>query len=379
MNVTNSNFKIIRLNVYILIVFALLVIAVKTDTLEPLLGPDKLINQAYAAKSRSDLDGDGDVDIDDLALFSTKWLNADWQTVDWCQLLQQDNRIKKHMDQELINFIIDYFKCNGQDPLKVINKNYYPTRLAYGPNGKLFVSDAKVGSVFIYDTSGYLVGEIKGIKQPLGVAVNSTGEVFVGSNVDDTVKVYNSKGEHINSIGSVGMPNDMVFDKKGNLYVVDSVNNAVKIYDLQGNTRSISTAVPVALAIKSYIDSNNQEIGELFVAELKLAKIHVFDLQGNSLRTIGRKVSTFGSFWEGRFVKLQSLAIDTSGLIHVADCYLNKIQILNPDTGDYINSYGTFGTELGKLNLPLDIEIKYSGQTAVTNNGNKRVEIFGGW
>ena len=168
MNSAKSRFRKIRLNTYILIIFALLVVAFKAGTFESLFGPDQLTDKTYAAKSKSnsDLDGDGDVDIDDLALFSTKWLKADWQTVDWCQWLQTDSRVKSRMGQELINFIIDYFKCNGPNPLTVINKNDYPTRLAYGPNGKLFVSDAKAGSVFIYDTMGYLIGEIKGIKQP---------------------------------------------------------------------------------------------------------------------------------------------------------------------------------------------------------------------
>ncbi|MBW7989987.1 MAG: hypothetical protein FVQ84_08235 [Planctomycetes bacterium] len=382
MNLTKSRFRTIRLNTYILVIVALLVIAFKTGTLEPLFGPDNLTDTVYAVKNNSDLDHDGDVDIDDLAFFSTKWLKADWQTVDWCQFLQQDSKIKTKMGQVLMDFTLDYFKCNGPDPLIVINKNRYPTRLAYGPNGKLFVSDAKIGSVFIYDTGGSLIGEIKGTNHPLGVAVDNTGNIYVGSNGDDTVKVYNSKGEYVKNIGSVGMPNDMLFDKSGNLYVVDSVNNAVKVYDPQGNiSKTITARVPIALTIKSSIDANGQEVGELFVAEIKLTRISVFDLNGVYDRSFGEKVtgSSFNWKWQGKFVKLQSLAFDQSGLLHVADCYMNKVQILNPDTGAYINSYGAFGTGSGELNMPLHIAIKYTGQTAVANTGNQRVEIIGGW
>jgi hypothetical protein len=354
------------------------VITFKAGTLESLFDPNNLTASVYAAKSQSDLDGDGDVDIDDLALFSKKWLKVDWQTIDWCQWLQQDSKTKRRMGQELINFILDYFNCNAPDPLIVINKNDFPTRLAYGPDGKLFVSDARVGSVFIYDITDALIGEIKGINQPLGVAINSSGNIYVGSNGDDNVKVYNSKGEYINSVGSVGMPNDMVFDKNENLYVIDSVNNEVKVYDPQGNEATFSVDAPIALAIKSYTDGNGQEIEELYVAEKKLARISVFDLQGNILRSFGRKVSTFGSFWHGRFVKIQSLAIDNLGRVHALDCYLNKVQILDPQAGTFISSY-PFGDEPDHTILLLDIAIKVDHQTAVTNYGKKQVEIIGGW
>ncbi|MHC4545638.1 MAG: hypothetical protein ACYTDW_01810, partial [Planctomycetota bacterium] len=40
-------------------------------------------NVAYAA-AKGDMDRDGDIDLDDLQIFSQKWLGEDWQNVDWC-------------------------------------------------------------------------------------------------------------------------------------------------------------------------------------------------------------------------------------------------------------------------------------------------------
>ena len=370
MNLTKSRFRIIRLNTYILIIFALLVIAFKAGTFESLFGPDNLTDKVYAAKSQSDLDGDGDVDIDDLAIFSSKWLKADYQTIDWCQWLTEEDKSKKHLDDELRDFIATWFKC------RVKNPNNYPTRLAYGPDGKLFVSDAKIGSVFIYDAGLNIIDEIGGIDKPLGIALNNAGNIYVGSDGDDTVKVFNPQGEYIKSIGSIGMPNDMVFDRSGNLYVADSVNNKIKIYDAQGqNIRNIAADVPVSLAISSYLDSSGQEVGELFVAEMRLAQISVFDLQGNFLCSFGRKVSTFGSYWHGRFVKLQSLAIDTQGRVHALDCYLNKVQILDAQSGTFLASYPP-GDQPEHTNLFLDIVIKDPSTAVLTNSESKRLEIF---
>lgn len=364
----NSSFKRIML-------LSLLTVLFEACVFESLLGMESLSSQSYAA-GRSDLNDDGYVDIDDVAAFSSKWLKTDYRNVDWCRWLQQDDKTKKHMGQELINFIVVWFDC---DKLIVVNNNHHPARLAYGPQGRLFVSDSKVGSVFIYDTGMYLTGELKGIDQPLGVAVDKTGNIYVGSNGSDTVRVYDSQGQYTRSIGSVGMPNDMVFDLSGNLYVADSVNNRVNVYDLQGNNvRTISADTPVALAIKPDIDGNGQNIEELYVAEMSLSRISVFDLQGNLLRSVGRKVSVFGSNWHGRFVKLQSLAIDNQGRLHALDCYMNKIQILDPKTGAFIASYPS-GEEPDHVNLILDIAIRQDRQTAATNYGQSLVEILGGW
>ncbi|MHC4117143.1 MAG: NHL repeat-containing protein [Planctomycetota bacterium] len=352
---------------------SLLTVLLEAGIFESLLGMESLSSQSYAA-GKSDLNGDGHVDIDDVAAFSSKWLKTDYRNVDWCRWLQQDDKTKKHMGQELINFILVWFDC---DKLIVVNNNHYPARLAYGPQGRLFVSDSKVGSVFIYDTGMYLTGELKGIDQPLGVAVDKTGNIYVGSNGSDTVRVYDSQGQYMRSTGSVGMPNDMVFDLSGNLYVADSVNNKVNVYDLQGNNvRTISANTPIALAIRPDIDG--QGIEELYVAEMGLSRISVFDLQGNRLRSIGRKVGVFGSNWHGRFVKLQSLAIDSQGRVHALDCYMNKVQILDPQTGAFIASYPS-GEEPDHINLLLDIAIRQDHQTAATNHGLNLVEIIGGW
>ena len=68
--------------------------------------------------------------------------------------------------------------------------------------------------------------------------------------------------------------------------------------------------------------------------------------------------------------------MDALGQVHAADCYMNKVQVLNALTGAYIRDYGAFGTGQGQLNVPLDILINRNGQVVVANQGNNRVEIL---
>ena len=267
------------------------------------------------------------------------------------------------------------------------NENTYPTRLTLGLNNEVYVSDAKANAVFIYDAELNLVGQLKGINRPLGVAVGPDGSIYAGSDADDDVKVYDQNGVKIRAIGAgtIKMPNDLVVDRDGWLYVADSLSDTVWIYDPDGSAAGSTGATgqdpgqldfPVAITI-GYRTKDDSEVGELYVADQRNARIQVFDLQGNFLRTYGSKASpgTADRNWQGKFARIQSLAVDALGRIHAVDTFLNKVQILDADTGDYIDSYGDFGVAEGQLNLPLDIIIS-GDRVIVTNAENKRVEVI---
>jgi sugar lactone lactonase YvrE len=345
-----------------------------------------------ARSRRSDLNRDGLIDLQDVVLFSERTLRQDWQTVDWCGWLEtpynrkshrERNFLRRHReerlsrdgrDEELLFFIEHYFQCH---PLSVAGANVYPTRMAWGPDGMLYVSDALVGSVFVYDVFPELtpVGELKRLSKPLGVAVDASGAVYVGVDGRDRVEVYDADGTAIRTIGdgTIRMPNDLAFDSLGDLYVVDSQSNRIWVYDAGGAfLRSIGVgelSFPVALEISG---------AELYVADQGSSQIKVFDLDGTLLRALGGSVrqGSLGYSWKGKFVRLQSLAIDAKGRLHALDSHQGLIEILDPVTGSYSTSYGEKGTGPGQLRLALDIASGGPGEMAVTDAENRRVEIL---
>ncbi len=271
---------------------------------------------------------------------------------------------------------------NQKADLTVKNANNTPTRLSQGSDGKVYVTDAKSGSVFIYSSNLNILGEIKGLDRPLGVAVDVQGMIYVGSNGRDNIEIYHPNGFLQGSVGDgmIQMPNDLAFDNGGNLYVADSLSHTIKVFDISGQwLRDIGSPgsgdgqldFPVALSI----DYGN-ETGELYVADQGHAAIQVFNLAGNFLRSFGGKIDAFSSDWEGKFTRIQSLAHDSSGRLHAVDCYMNKIQMLDPVTGEFLGAYGGFGEIAGALNLPLDLLFINDDQVAVTNAGNHRVEVI---
>jgi hypothetical protein len=321
--------------------------------------------RAAQADHLSDLNKDGVVDLEDLILFSQKVLGEDWSTVDWCGWAQDPGKHKKHA-KSLIEFVRGYFQCDPppEDPLAIRNSNDSPTRVAWSQDGqRLYVTDAKVGSVFIYNSEITLTAEITGIGKPLGIEVDSLGNLYVGSDTQNEVEVYGPDGLKTGTIGagSIQMPNDLVLGPDGLLYVVDSRTDRVVVFEptLDTFVRAIGEGqfrFPAALAIQGQ---------ELFVADQGNFSVKVFDLQGTFLRSFMSKSDGWFRYqWQGRCIRLQSLAFDGQGRIHTLDSHFGIIQILDPANGG------------GKLQLPMDLDINLLGEVAVSDIGRRLIETF---
>jgi DNA-binding beta-propeller fold protein YncE len=353
-----------------------------------------LSGQVYA-QIDGDFDGDWDVDLLDLTHFASQWLNSPCSETNWCEGADFDHSNR-------VDFL-DFAALAGNwvpalpDNFSLVSSNKYPTRMAIGQDEKIYVTDFKTDSVFVYESnpndpnSKDLVGELKGLDKPLGIALDNQGNIFVGSSGRKSVEVYNPQGAKTATIGRglIKMPNDLKIDNEGRLYVADSKSATIWVFGPNGALqRSIGKPgigdgqfrFPTALAIAYRLDGE-QEIGELYVADQESSLIQVFDLGGNFLRSFGGMVIEHGWFskwyeWEGYFVRIQSLAFDDLGQLHALDCYMDKVQILDPESGAYLSSYGENGTELGQLDLPTDIAIDDFGRTVVSDGRNQKVEII---
>lgn len=378
MDFIKTQFRAARGRFTTIMVIVLILVILGAGPLGFLPGLDDVTGRAYAKQVtvEGDICSSSRIGFTEFAILASHWLGTDCNTPDWCGGSDFDhNNTVDGLDLKI--FARSWLWLKSGD-FSVQNTNNYPTRLAIGLDGNFYVSDAQAGAVFVYNADLDLIGALKGLESPLGVAVDAEGNIYVGNNRRDNVEIYNCRGAKLATVGggTIRMPNDLALDISGNLYVVDSVNNKIKVYDPGGqNIRNIAVDTPISLAISSYINSTGQEVGELFVAETRLAQISVFDLQGNYIRSIGRKVSTFGSFWHGRFVKLQSLAIDSLGRLHALDCYLNKVQILDPLDGTFLGSYPS-GEEPDHTKLLLDVVLKDPNTAVLTDSENKRLQIF---
>lgn len=264
----------------------------------------------------------------------------------------------------------------GVADLAVRNVLLYPTRIAAAPDGTFRVTDAKVGAVFVLDANLEVIGEIADAARPLGVAVGADGRTYVGAAARHVIDVYDAAGRHVATLGegAVQMPNDLALDAAGNLYVADSQADEVKVFGADGAfVRAIGAGrllFPAAVAV-----AERGGRTEVFVADQGNYLVQVFASDGTWLRSFGGAVEAFSNVWQGRFVKLQGLAVDAQGVLHAVDSYLNNVQLLDATTGAFLGSRWTDAAGTGQLRLPLGVALTADGDVLVANAEAQRVEI----
>lgn len=363
---------------------------------------------------KSDLNGDGIVDLADLVIFSTKYLDLSWETVDWCVFhgsvvagAKFEGRSTKYFLRHfgsLLVFINDHYNCGGTEPppnlLALENAPKYLTRVASAANfaGGYFITDPIVGSLFIYDEFLLLKSEIKGLSRPLGVALDLQGRILVGNDGRDNIEVYDpATGELLAVFGEglVKMPTAITVDNAGNIYVTDSRSHRVQVFDSAYNPiRTIgkpgvgddTLQFPVDTEIITTTGGGTADQFEIFVADQGNDRVQVFAADGNWLRSItfagtdGQNCNWFSGVCEipgmPPFTRLQALTKDSLGQLHVLDNFAASVMIFNPVDGTLVNSYGSYGTGAGLLLVPMDVLTSTTDTAIVTAGDGDRIEMF---
>jgi DNA-binding beta-propeller fold protein YncE len=352
---------------------------------------------------KSDLDGDNDVDLDDLVIFSINYLERHWESVDWCVFhgstlagVDFEGRSTRYYLQHftlLLTFINTYFECGGAEPpangLALENAPKFLTRIEVAANGNFYVTDPRLGSLFIFDEFLVLQGEIKGLNKPLGVAVDMQGRILVGNDGRDNVEVYDPANGDLLAVfgdGLVKMPTAITLDGAGNIYVTDSRRDRVQVFDSAFNPiRTIGKGGngDDTLSFPMDVEIINQEI---FVADQGGYRVQVFDFNGNWQRSI-----TFDGTpgqncnWMGvceipgmpPFTKVQALSRDSLGRLHVLDNFAASVMIFDPANDDaFVSSYGAYGDSAGQLRVPMDVKVLATDMAVVTSGDGDRIELF---
>jgi len=360
---------------------------------------------ALIESDKSDLNRDGSVDLADLAIFSVKYLDTPWENVDWCVFYGTtlaggffDGRSTKYYLKNftrLLAFVNMHFSCGEPEPpsdnLVVENAPKFLARIAVaaGTQGRIYISDPRVGSLYIYDELMVLKGEIKGLNKPLGVAVDSLGHVLVGNDGRDNVEAYDATTGELLAVfgdGLVKMPTAITVDGAGNIYVTDSRSDNIRVFN--------SAYEPIRVVGRSGMGDDtltfpmDAEIidGKIFVADQGNYRVQVFDLDGNWLDSItfdgvaGQNCSWFTGKCEipgiPPFTRVQALSRDALGRLHVLDNFAAAVSIFESGDGAYVTTYGGYGLSPGLLRVPMDVAVSSSDMAIVTAGDGSRVEVF---
>jgi DNA-binding beta-propeller fold protein YncE len=123
---------------------------------------------------------------------------------------------------------------------------FFPTYVAVGPDGKVYVTSTLSASVAVFDPDGKFIRRIgeRGtgfgmFDRPKGVAFDTFGNLYVVDAGWSNVQIFNPKGEILLFFGGRGSypglmknPSGIAIDKNNRIYVGDFLNYRLSIYDL---------------------------------------------------------------------------------------------------------------------------------------------------
>jgi len=218
----------------------------------------------------------------------------------------------------------EYIRLNKSD------NTYFasPVGVAIGDN-QIYISDSKLGKVFIFNTEGESVMTIKDLKRPTGLSFNhDTKRLYVSDTLDHKIVIYNSTGQKQFSFGqreqdkgNFNFPTHLVLDND-KLYVNDTMNFRIQTFDLDGNYISGFGKHGDASGYFSQpkgigLDSK----GHIFVVDAIFHRVQIFDQKGQYLLDFGNQGSNAGEFWlpSGLFIDQDK--------IYVADSFNRRVQV----------------------------------------------------
>ncbi len=228
--------------------------------------------------------------------------------------------------------------------------------------GKIFVSDAGTGQVYIFDLVNKTFERLKGnvsigkLKKPVNLTLDDEGKLFVADTGRKEIMMYDQAGNYLRSFGSKmeWTPADLAIYGKS-LFVVDHQNHEIKVFDLEdgklqgsfgkegAENKEDNLAKPMGMAF-------NQK-GQLIVSNMITARIVTMDRDGHVLSAFGKMGDGFG-----QFARPKGVATDELNRIYVVDASLQNVQLFT-DKGRLLVFFGERGQARGFMDLPAAIAV----------------------
>ena len=258
--------------------------------------------------------------------------------------------------------------------------------------GRIFVSDTTGPVVKVFDVpegSFFTIGnsENLGKKQrlakPIGISVDGSGNLYVADATLKSIMVYDRDGKFLRRFGgpdSFDRLASVTVDKKGErAYAVDiggaeSDKHRIRVFNAQTGAHLFDIGkrgngpgefnLPRSVAIG--------KDGRIYVVDGGNFRIQIFDAKGKFLKTFG-EVGRLG----GNFARPKEASFDSNGNLYVIDAAYGNFQIFDPEGQLLLAVGGRSDTNVpGGFSLPAGINVDEDGRVYVTDQLFKKVEIF---
>ncbi len=260
-----------------------------------------------------------------------------------------------------------------------------PYGVAVDSKGRLYVADARVGAIFIFNTE---TNDLELIKHGthakfgsiFGLTMDDNDNLFVSDGEYHHVLVFDANHKPIAGFGDDVMkdPNGMAIDAENRfLYVADTQLDQVLVYDADtykllrriGTTGKDHTLTDPGDFSKPTNVALDKE-GNLYVTDTLNDRVEVFDADGTFIRTFGKNGDG-----PGDFARPKGIAIDADGHVWVADAMLNRVQVFTPE-GRLLLSMGSFGILPGQFQALTGLTIDKNNRVFTSEQMLGRVQMY---
>jgi len=236
-----------------------------------------------------------------------------------------------------------FFRIGEEEPGRLMK----PLGIDVDRNGNLYVADASLRSILVYDRDGKYLRKIGGEKmfdRLSSVSVDATAShlyvVDIGGvqSENHRVRVFDpANGNHLFDFGKRGkepgefnLPRDIAIGKEGQLYVVDGGNFRVQVFDGDGKYRQAFGTVGRQMgnfARPKEVATDRE--GNVYVADAAFGNFQIFNPDGDLLMFVGGRSEVDGP---AKYMLPSGIFVDEDGRIYFVDQWYRKIDIYRPMT-----------------------------------------------
>ena len=212
-------------------------------------------------------------------------------------------------------------------------------------SGSLYVADASLRAVMVYDRDGKFlrkIGNEKLFDRISSVTVDPGGERLYATDIggvnseNHRVRVFDAaSGSHLFDIGRRGkgpgefnLPRDVAIGRDGQLYVVDGGNFRVQVFDAAG--RYLHTFGNIGKQLGNFArpkEVATDRDGNVYVVDTAFGNFQLFSAEGDLLMFIGERSEQDGP---ARYMLPSGVYVDEDGRVYVVDQWFRKVDIFRP-------------------------------------------------
>ncbi|MFI5163229.1 MAG: NHL repeat-containing protein [Sphingobacteriales bacterium] len=256
------------------------------------------------------------------------------------------------------------------------------------------------------DSAGFAngTGTAARFNHPFGLTVDKAGNLYVADQGNDLIRMITPGGvvsTYAGTVGIIGFTNgaatlarfnkafSVAADTSGNIYVADGGNNVIRLITPSGTVSNFAGSGVAGAADGTDTATFNSPLG---VATDKAGNVYVADYgndlirkinQAGAVSTIAGKTGVAGAAdgldTAARFNLPESLAVDASGNIYVADNGNNLIRKITPAgmvstlAGNGKAGFADGTGAAASFNSPFGIAVDGAGNIYVADSGNNRI------